>query len=110
MTYKVFIKGTQDDKGNYIGGELVGTFRNEEEAWMKERECEFKYPHDLGIYMLRESKDDVFTIIKADGYYHIVDKATKGYCYGISVNESEAIKHKEWCEKYHTLGWYYDKL
>jgi len=106
MKYSVFIKGQKDEQGNYVGGELVGTFTSEKKAWLTEREY-FKDFKNFPTYILREG-EEVFTIIKAAGWFHIVDKATQSYCYGMSPREDDAIKHKEWCEKYHTLGWYLD--
>lgn len=106
MKYRVFINGQKDEQGNYVGGELVGTFTSEKQAWLAEREY-FKNFKNFITYMVREG-EEVFAIIKAAGWYHIVDKATQSHCYGMSPREEEAIKHKEWCEKYHTLGWYYD--
>lgn len=106
MKYRVFINGQKDEQGNYVGGELVGTFTSEKQAWLAEREY-FKNFKNFITYMVREG-EEVFAIIKAAGWYHIVDKATQSHCYGMSPIKEEAIKHKEWCEKYHTLGWYYD--
>ena len=106
MKYSIFTNGMDDGQGNYVGGELVGTFNNERKAWNARRDYQFSHPKEF-VYMLREG-EDVFTIIHAAGWYHIVDKATQSHCYGMSPIEEEAIKHKEWCEKYHTLGWYYD--
>ena len=107
MKYNVFIKGKKDEQGNYVGGELVGTFTNEKEAWFTEHEYSKDFKNYI-TYMVREG-EEVFTIIKvADGWYHVVDKATQSLCYGVAEKEDEAIKHKAWCEKYHTLGWYLD--
>lgn len=106
MKYSVFIKGQKDEQGNYVGGELVGTFTNEKKAWLTEREYQSNFKNFI-TYMVREG-EEVFTIVKAAGWYFIVDKATKSNCYGTTLTEEAAIVHKEWCEKYHTLGWYYD--
>lgn len=106
MKYYVYIKGQKDEQGNYFGGELVGTFTKERNAWLTKHEYFADFKNYI-TYMVREG-EEVFTIMFADGVYHIVDKATKSHCYGVCPTHEEAIKHKEWCEKYHTLGWYYD--
>ena len=104
MKYSVFAKGEIDVNGNYVGGELIGTFKSERKAWETESEYAFRHPKEF-VYTLREG-DDVFTIIRVTDWFHVVDKETKGFCYGMCKTEEEAIKHKEWCEKYHFLGWY----
>ena len=105
-TYKVFIHGSKDVDGNYYGGECVGTFQSERKAWETKREY-FRLPLTKSgyVYMLREG-DEVFTIIKAAGWFHITDLQRKN-CYGMSTSLEEAQKHKTWCEKFHTLGWYF---
>ena len=106
MTYRIFAKGRKDEQGNYVGGELVGEFHSEKEAWNTMRDYQFSHPKEF-VYMLRDG-EEVFTIIKVAGLFHVVDKLTESLCYGVAEKEDEAIKHKAWCEKYHTLGWYLD--
>ena len=105
--YSVFKGGRKDENGNYVGGELVLTTKSERKAFEKERDLNFKYPHDFGIYILRQG-DEVFDIVEAAGWWHVTDKSTHMQCYGSCRTEQEAIEHKAWCEKYHTLRWYFD--
>ena len=106
-TYKVFIRGTKDENGNYIGGECVGTFQSERKAWEVEREYFSKPLSETGyVYKLREG-DEVFTIVHTDEWYMITDKSQKS-CYGMCRTLEEATREKAWCEKFHTLGWYYE--
>lgn len=106
MKYYVYSGGKKDAEGNYVGGVLEGTFTSEREAFFFAKDLQWKRKPDL-VYKLREG-EEVFTIVPvkyADGvYYHVSDKATQGFCYGVCKTMEEAVRHKAWCEKYHTLG------
>ena len=105
MKYYVYSGGVKDAKGYYLGGVLEGTFTSEREAFFFAKDLQWKRKPDF-IYTLREG-EEVFAIIptgNAELPYHVVDKATKGFCYGVCRSMEEAVEHKAWCEKHHTLG------
>lgn len=104
--YGVYKGGHKDQYGNYVGGKLVLLTEDEHEAWIEVRRLnseEFK--EDSFPYMMRTG-DEVFEIIKGPEMWHVVDKATRGWCYGLCQSYGDAVLHKAWCEKYHYLGSY----
>jgi hypothetical protein len=105
MEYKVFACGSIAENKDYVGGKLVGNFKSERLAFEKVRELQFSMPN--GFHYMTRNGDDVFEILHIGFWYHIVDKATHNYCYGMCQSEEEAIKDKAWCEKFHYLGRYY---
>lgn len=106
--YHIFVGGSKDAKGNYVGGTLDATFTTEREAFYHEKKLQWERKPDL-IYMLVEG-DERFTIvpIMMDGekWFNIVDKRTQTRCVGLCRSMQEAIEEKGWCEKYHYEHWY----
>jgi hypothetical protein len=103
--YSVFVNGRKDERGDYVGGELLAQFKSERKAFIAAHNYMFEHP-SVFAYM-RRAGEDVFTIVKVENYYHIVDKATQSSCYGVAEDLKGAEEHKAWCEKYHYLGWYH---
>lgn len=105
--YHIFVGGSKDAKGNYVGGTLDATFTTEREAFYHEKKLQWERKPDL-IYMLVEG-DERFMIVQTDDPdlpFHVVDKRTQGWCYGVCRTMQEAIEAKAWDEKYHYEHWY----
>ena len=105
-TYSIYVGGTYDVKNHLSsGGVLDATFTNEREAFFYKKKLQWEFKK--GVYMMCEG-DERFMIVPVmypDGiWYHIVDKRTQGFCYGVCRTMQEAIEAKAWDEKYHWEG------
>lgn len=105
--YHVYV-GTDYDPvtKEHTGGTLDATFTTEREAFYRVKKLEWEFKK--GVTMIVEG-DERFMIVQVndpDLPYHIVDKRTQGYCYGVCRTREEAIQAKAWDEKYHYEHWY----